>query len=259
MSGTTIRLETDERGVATLTLARPQVKNAFDAQLIAELTSSLGRIVPDTRCVVLRGDGDMFCSGADLSWMRSMVDTSHDENASDSHALAEMFAKLDELAMPIVARVQGAALGGGAGLVAIADIAIAADDAMFGFPEVRLGILPAIVSPYVVRKIGVANATAAFVSGVRFDARRARDFGLVQGVEPLDSLDHTVDHFIEGILASGPAAVRTAKRLVREVAGRPPQEVRALTVERIAEVRTSEEGQEGMRAFLEKRRPRWQG
>ena len=252
-----VRLSTDDRGVATITLARPERRNAFDAEVIAGVVDALGRIDLATRAVILRGDGESFCAGADLNWMKSMVEYGLDQNLTDSRALAEMFRALDGLSMPLLARVQGAALGGGAGLVAVADIAVASADAIFGFTEVRLGILPAVVSPYVVRKIGPAHATALFVSGTRFDARRAYEIGLVEAVEPADQLDARLALYVDAILAGGPGAVNAAKRIVREVAGRPPAEVRDLTIERIAALRVSAEGQEGMRAFLERREARW--
>ena len=159
--------------------------------------------------------------------------------------------------LPLLARVQGAAIGGGAGLVAVADIAVASTEATFGFTEVRLGIIPAVVSPYVVRKIGAAHASALFVSGIRFDAQRALEIGLVEAVESPEELDAKLELYIDAVVAGGPHAVNAAKRLVRDVAGRPAGEVRQLTVERIAELRVSREGQEGMRAFLERRPARW--
>ncbi len=253
----TVRLDVDARGVATITLARPEKKNAFDAALIAELTATARAIDAGARCAVLRAEGDTFCAGADLTWMGGLVGASREANLADARDLAAMYAALDAIPVPLVARVQGSAFGGGAGLVAVADIAIASRDAVFGFTEVRVGILPAVVSPYVVRKIGVANATAAFTSGVRFDAARANAMGLVQSVESPDGLDHAVEHFVEAVLAGSPDAVRQAKRLVRDVAGHVPAEVRELTVERIADIRVSPDGQEGMRAFLERRPPRW--
>ncbi len=243
-----------------ITLARPAVKNAFDAQLIAELTAAASGIDPTARCVVLRSEGDTFCAGADVAWMRSTIDRTLEENIADSRALAEMFHALASLPMPLLARVQGAAIGGGAGLVAVADIAVASRDATFAFSEVRLGILPAVISPYVVRKCGPAFATAAFVTGMRFDAKKGEQVGLVSSVEDgHHELDAKLDLFIQAILLGGPAAVTAAKGLVREVAGKEPTDVSQLTVERIAAARVSAEGQEGLRAFLEKRSPRWQG
>ena len=260
LSAASVKRETDQRGVAWITLARPAVKNAFDAQLIAELTEAATAVDRSARCVVLRAEGDAFCAGADVAWMRSTADRTLEENVTDSRALAEMFGALDALPMPLLARVQGHAIGGGAGLVAVADIAVASRDATFAFSEVRLGILPAVVSPYVVRKCGVAFTTAAFVTGMRFDAKKAEQVGLVSSVEDgHHELDAKLGLFIQAILLGGPAAVNAAKRLVREVAGRDPQDVRGLTIERIAAARVSDEGQDGLRAFLEKRSPRWQG
>lgn len=252
-----VRLALDERGISWITLARPEVRNAFDAELIAQLGRVLGRIDPTSRAVVLRSEGDAFCAGADLNWMRGMADYTLAENMADSRALAQLFRALDELPMPLLARVQGAAMGGGAGLVAIADIAVASTEAVFAFTEVRLGILPAIVSPYVIRKIGFAHATALFTSGIRFDARRAQEIGLVERAEDPKNLDAKLTFYLDAIVEGGPHAVNAAKRLVREIAGRPVAEVREMTVERIAGIRVSDEGQEGMRAFLERRKPNW--
>jgi len=252
-----VRLEHEPGGIARLTLARPDVKNAFDAQLIADLTRAVGEIDRDARTVILASEGDAFCAGADVGWMRSMADRSRDENAADSRALAAMYRVLYELPMPLVARVQGAAIGGGAGLVAVADIAVASTAAFFAFAEVRVGILPAVVSPYVVRKVGAARATALFVTGARIEATRAHEIGLVERLAEPAELDAAVGRVVDAILEGSPAAVKAAKRLVREVEGRPPAEVADLTVSRIADIRVSGEGQEGLRAFLEKRKPRW--
>lgn len=251
------RLAVDDRRVARITIARPERKNAFDVALIAALTERIRAVPVDARCVVLASEGDAFCAGADLDWMRGMAGYSLEEDRADSAALAGMFAALDDLPMPLLARVQGAAIGGGAGLVAIADIAVASDDATFAFTEVRLGIIPAVISPYVVRKVGPAFATAAFTTGIRFDAHRAFEVGLVESVVHGHQLDEQIEAFVAAILAGGPEAVRAAKRLVREVTGRAPADVRDLTVERIAAIRVGTEGQEGMRAFLEHRLPPW--
>ena len=224
---------------------------------MAELAAATGRIDPAARVVVLQSEGDAFCAGADIDWMRGMADYTFDENLADSRGLARMFRALYDLPMPLVARVQGAAIGGGAGLVAVADVAIASTSATFAFTETRLGILPAVVSPYVVRKIGPAHATALFVTGLRFDALRALEIGLVEAVEEPPDLDARVEALVAAILAGGRQAVNAAKRLVREVEGRKLDDVTELTVERIARARVGDEGQEGMRAFLEKREPTW--
>jgi methylglutaconyl-CoA hydratase len=249
----TVTLSADTHGIARITIARPDRKNAFDAAVIGELTAAVERVDRSARAVVLQSEGDTFCAGADVEWMRGMADYSLEQNIADSKALAGMFRALYDLEMPLVARVQGAAIGGGAGLVAVADIAVAS----FAFTEARLGILPAVVSPYVVRKIGPARATALFVTGSRIDAKRAYEIGLVERlVEPSD-LDAAVGRVLDAILSGGPKALNAAKRLVREVEGRPIDEIGELTVKRIAETRVSHEGQEGLRAFLERRDPRW--
>ena len=254
---TTVRSETDAHRVVHITLDRPDRKNAFDAELVAELTAATGKIDTAARAVVLQSEGDTFCAGADIDWMRGMADYTLEENLADSRGLARMFRALYALPMPLVARVQGAAIGGGAGLVAVADLAVASTAATFAFTETRLGILPAVVSPYVVRKIGPAHATALFVTGLRFDALRALEIGLVEAVEQPEDLDARVEGLVAAILAGGRQAVNAAKRLVRDVEGRELDEVTELTVERIARARVGSEGQEGMRAFLEKREPSW--
>ena len=255
--GETVRLSADPRGISRISIVRPDRKNAFDDALIAELTAAVGRVDRSSRAVVLQSEGDTFSAGADVEWMRGMADYSLDDNVADSNALAGMFRALHDLEMPLVARVQGPAIGGGAGLVAVADIAVASTDASFAFTETRLGILPAVVSPYVVRKIGAARATALFVTGSRIDAKRAHEIGLVERlVEPSD-LDAAVGRVLDAIVSGGPKAVNAAKRLVHEVEGRRIDEVADLTVKRIAEIRVSREGQEGLRAFLEKRDPHW--
>lgn len=254
-----VRSQTDDRDVVRLTIARPEVKNAFDAEVVARLTEHARAIAPTARAVVLGSEGDVFCAGADLSWMRAMGEADRDANLADARALAEMYAALDALPMPLIARVQGAAIGGGAGLVGVTDFAIASRRATFAFGEVRVGIVPAVVSPYVVRKIGAAHATAIFVTGERFDAERAYEIGLVQRVVEPDALDDAVEETIASVLSSAPEAVRVAKWLVRQVHARLPKETRDLTVDTIASIRATEDAKEGFRAFLERRRPRWEG
>src|SRR5213594_4917150 len=255
--GETITLSADSRGVSRITIDRRDRKNAFDAPLIADLTAAVRRVDRSARAVVLQSEGDTFSAGADVEWMRGMAEYSLDDNVADSKALAGMFRALYDLEMPLVARVQGAAIGGGAGLVAVADIAVASTEAAFAFSETRLGIVPAVVSPYVVRKVGPARAAALFVTGSRIEAKRAYEIGLVERlVEPSD-LDAAVGRVLDAIVSGGPKAVNAAKRLVREVEGKPTDEVADLTVKRIADIRVSHEGQEGLRAFLERRDPRW--
>src|SRR5919204_3822911 len=239
--------------ITRISLRRPERKNAFDAALVSDLTAAAREVPPGARAVILRSEGDVFCAGADIAWMRSMADFTLAQNQADSRALAQMFQALFDLAMPLVARVQGDAIGGGAGLVAVADIAVASSKASFAFTETRLGILPAVVSPYVVRKIGPARAMALFVTGSRIDAKRAYEIGLIERlVEPAE-LDGAIDRVVTAIRSGGPKAVNAAKRLVREVEARRIEDVAELTVRRIAEIRVSEEGQEGLRAYLERR------
>jgi enoyl-CoA hydratase/carnithine racemase len=237
-----LRIERDE-DVLRVTLARPERRNAFDAELIAELTSAFAD-VGDARAVVLAGEGEAFCAGADIEWQRSSIDLSFDENVEDAHRLYRMCEAIDRCPAPVVARIQGYALGGGSGLAACSDIAIASSDAVFGFSEVKLGIIPAVISPFVLPKIG-PHARRYFLTGERFDAQTALRIGLVH--EVADDLDGAVERVVGELLTSGPNAVREAKRLIRE---RPAG---AETAEIAARMRTSEEGQERLRAFLERR------
>ena len=245
--------------VTHLILNRPEVRNAFNDELIQQLSATARELARsrDARVVVLEGAGPVFCAGADLNWMARMVAYSREENVIDASRLALMFQVLDTLPMPLIARVQGAALGGGAGLAAVADIVVAAEDALFGFTEVKLGILPAVISPYVIRKIGASAARELFLTGARFTAERAREVGLVHHVVAADRLDATVSELASELLTSGPGAMAVAKDLIRQVTGSLPDDVIGVTSETIARQRVSEEGQEGMRAFLEKRKPSW--
>jgi methylglutaconyl-CoA hydratase len=242
-----LRVERDG-DLLRVTLARPDRHNAFDALLIAELAEAfvdVGR----ARAVLLAGEGKSLSAGADVDWMRSSIDLSAEENIADANALRRMLETIDSCPAPVVARVQGFALGGGAGLVAVADIAVAARDAVFAFSEVKLGIIPAVISPFALAKIGPGSARRYFLTGERFDAETALRIGLVH--EVADDLDTAVDSVLTELLSAGPHAARWAKRLVRE---RPDG---AETARWIAERRASVEGQEGLRAFLEKRPPSW--
>jgi methylglutaconyl-CoA hydratase len=233
-----------------VTLAKPEVRNAFDAALIAELAEAfvdVGR----ARAVILRGEGASFCAGADVEWMRASADLGYDENLADANALRRMLEAVDGCPAPVVAAVHGHALGGGAGLVACADVVLADSAAVFGFTEVRLGIIPAVVSPFALARIGPGAARRYFVTGERFDAQTALRIGLVH--EVADDLDPALERLLAELRSAGPKAMRAAKRLVLE---RPDG---AETARRIAECRTSAEGQEGLRAFLERRRPDWSG
>lgn len=244
--------------VVTVTLNRPEVRNAFDDVLVAELTAWAESVpASGARVALLAGAGKTFCAGADLGWMSKTITYSRDENVRDAGAMARMFDRLDSLPVPLVGRVHGAALGGGAGLAAVCDIVVAAEDAVFGFTEAKLGILPAVISPFAVAKIGTSAARELFLTGARFSAERAREIGLVHAVAPESGLDGVVDRYVRELLTSGSEAMAEAKALIARVAGRTPAEVAALTAEAIAARRVSAEGQEGMRAFLEKRRPAW--
>ena len=252
-------LLTSPGAVTTVTLNRPSVRNAFDESLIAELTTFATSVPADgsIRVVVLQGAGASFSAGADLQWMAKMVGYAREENLADARRAAQMFLALDQLPVPLVGRVHGAALGGGAGLVAVCDVVVAAEDTTFGFTEVALGILPAMISPYVVRKIGLSAARELCLTGAKFGAARAREIGLVHEVVPAERLDLAVSRHVEQFRKAAPSAVAATKRLLGQVYGRQPAEVLALTVDAIANQRVSPEGQEGMRAFLEKRPPRW--
>jgi methylglutaconyl-CoA hydratase len=239
-----------EGAVLRITLARPDQRNAFDAALIAELRAAF-ESVGDARVVLLGGDGPSFCAGADVEWMRSSVELDYDANVADANALRRMLAGIDACPAPVVARVQGHALGGGVGLVACADVAVAHTGAVFGFTEVKLGIIPAVISPFALAKIGPSAARRYFATGERFDAGTALRIGLVHEVD--DDLDAAVERILAELRSAGPKAARHAKRLVLERPDGPE------TARRIAERRTSEEGQEGLRAFLERRPPAWRG
>lgn len=246
-----------------VTLDRPEVHNAFNAQLIGELRAAFQRLAEqppeELRVVVLAGEGPSFCAGADVTWMRASLALSREENEQDAMVMAQMFDGVDRCPVPVICRVQGAALGGGMGLCAVSDVVIAEAGAKFGFTETRLGIMPAVISPFVISKIGETHARALFPGGRRFDATRALRIGLVhEVVEGADALDEAVEAAVSDVLAAGPTAARAAKGIIREVRGLPHESTRWHTARRIAGQRTSPEGQEGLRAFLEKRAPGWQ-
>lgn len=255
------RLELVVEGpIARVWLNRPDVRNAFDGRMVTELRKTLFDLgtLDGVRVIVLGGRGASFCAGADLDWMRSTAAFSLEDNLREAQALADLFFTVYNSPKPVVARVHGAALGGGAGLVAACDVAVAALGTQFGFSEVRLGIIPAVISPYVLGKIGEGAARELFLTGERFEAVRAHEIGLVRAAVPEADLDAYVEGRARELLAAGPRAIAEAKALIREVAWRRVEDVQRYTVERIAEVRASPEGQEGMRAFLEKRKPSWQ-
>jgi methylglutaconyl-CoA hydratase len=249
----------DDGSVTTVTLSRPDSHNALNEELVGELTRCFEEISDDesVRVVVLAGEGRSFCAGADIGYMRETATFSYEENLEDARRLAMMYWTIDECPKPLVARVQGAAMGGGAGLVAVADVAVADAGARFAFSEVRLGIAPASISHFVVRKVGPSHARSLFVTGERFDAERAREIGLVHDVVSEDELDASVDDKVGELLQGGPVAQATIKALLRRLETTEPMEAPGLSSRVISELRTGEEGQEGLAAFLEKRDPSW--
>ena len=260
MSYTHITIERSfQDRVATVTMNRAEVHNAFNAQLIQDLQAAFIDLSTDEKlhAVVLTGDGPSFSAGADLSMMKASATFSHEQNLSDSLHLADLFDTINRCPCPVVARVNGTAMGGGAGLISVCDIVIVAESARLAFSEVKLGIAPAVISPYVVRKIGETHARVLFVTGERFSAARGRDIGLVHTVVPLEELDAAVEKTLRELLSSGPLAVRACKALALNVGHMDHDTARRYTAEGIATLRVSAEGQEGMRAFLEKRKPNW--
>ena len=242
-------------GVARVTLNRPDLRNAFNANVIGELQAIFARIAAadDVRAVVIAGEGKVFCGGADINWMRESLDLSFEANAIDAERMSDMFRAIDNCPRPVIARIHGAALGGGAGLAACCDVVIASDETIFGFTEVKLGIIPAVISPFVLAKIGASHARALFLTGERFDAQHACAIGLVHEVVPAADLDEAVAGRLTELRTAGPAAIAAAKLLLRRVQDNSYDASRAITTEAIARQRVSPEGQEGLRAFLERR------
>ena len=254
------KMQLDNRGVATITLNRPELHNAFNDEMISELIKCFKELSKnaDVRIVVLTGTGKSFCAGADLNWMKRMKDYSYEENLKDAENLAELFTVINQFKKPTIARVNGAALGGGAGLIACCDFVIAVDTALIGFTEVRLGLLPGVISPFVIAKIGESQARATFMSGVRFNANRAMMMGLVHQLSSFDKLDEDLEVIINDFLQAAPNASTLAKELIAEVVRKPTvEDARLYTCEMISKVRTGFEGQEGMNALLEKRKANW--
>jgi len=248
--------------VEHVTLNRPEVRNAFNADMIGEIADWAARIAASSgelRAVVISGAGKAFCAGGDAAWMAQTVAYSDEENVRDALALAGMFRAINSLPVPVIGRVHGAAMGGGAGLAAVCDIVVAAEDATFGFTEVKLGLIPAVVSFFVLQKIGQSAARELFLTGARFPAARAYEIGLVHAVVPAADLDATVARYLGELATGGPEAIAAAKSLIAAVAdiGHDEDEAAAFTADAIATRRRSAEGQEGLRAFLDKRPPRW--
>ncbi len=252
--------EIDARGTATLTLNRPALHNAFDDRLIADLIQELHELQadPQVRVIVLAAAGKSFSAGADLNWMRRMAEYSWEQNMADAMALAELMHTLNTLPKPTLAKVQGPAYGGGVGLVACCDIAVAAETAVFSLTEVRLGLIPAVISPYVIDAIGERQARRYFLTGEPFNAQEARRIGLVHEVVAPEALDEAVAKLLAVIAGNGPAAMGAAKELIHTVSrGSVDIVMIEETARRIANIRTSPEGREGLSAFLNKRQPNW--
>jgi methylglutaconyl-CoA hydratase len=245
--------------VAYVRLDRPHVRNAFNSDVVNELArwAASARENRSIRVAVMSGEGKAFCAGADIEWLAATMSYSHEQYRDDARALQELLNALDTLPFPLIARIHGAAVAGGVGLAAVCDVAVAAEDAVFGISETKIGIVPAIISPYVIAKIGPSAARSLVLTGMKFSAGRAFELGLVHAVVPADALDDAVDKFVAEILTSGPEAVAVAKAMIRQVTGLSPEQAASITADIIAERRSSAEGQAGMRAFLAKRRAPW--
>lgn len=255
-----VTLTIDERGLASVCLNNPDKHNAFDDQIIAELSECFDEVAANSsiRAMVLRSEGRSFSAGADLNWMKRMVDYSLEENARDSKALAAMLNKLNQLSIPTIARVQGAAFGGAVGLVSCCDMAVGSTRASFSLSEVKIGLIPATISPYVLAAIGPRASRRYFLSGERFSAETALSLGLLSEVCDEATLDHRIDLLLKDLLANSPQALLAAKQLIQDYAYRNIDDALiADSCQRIAEIRVSPEGQEGLAAFLEKRSPQW--
>lgn len=258
MEYTTISYQKDGR-IGRVSFCRPKVHNAFNGAVISEMAHLFGELAKDDdlRVVLLTGEGKSFCAGADLNWMREVISQSFEENLAESNALADLFYQIYTFKRPVIGKINGAAIGGGTGFVAVCDIAIAARLAQFSFSEVKIGVVPACIGPYVIRKMGEGKARELFITGERMPAERALEVGLVNKVVEDDRLDAEVEELIKAILTSGPEAVAMAKTLVSAVPLMTPDEFKPFTAEMIARLRISDEGQEGMDAFLNKRKPKW--
>jgi methylglutaconyl-CoA hydratase len=255
----TIQVELSESGAATVSLNRPAVRNAFNARMIAQLTEAFVALGQDdvVRAIVLKGTGRAFSAGADVQWMRSSLEFSERQNLEDARGMAAMFEAIEACPKPVIARVHGSALGGGMGLMAASDVVVAADDCRFGFTEVKLGIIPAVISSVVIPKIGPGWARALYLTGERFGASEAREMGLAHWVCGPGDLDQTVAGKVDEVLSAGPLAARAAKSFIREIGELSGAQIRASAVSRIASLRVTPEAQDGLRAFLEKRPPAW--
>ncbi|MBI5762395.1 MAG: enoyl-CoA hydratase/isomerase family protein [Planctomycetes bacterium] len=250
------------QSVATVTLARADLHNAFNDDMMREIADTFASLAisPDVRVIVLAADGKSYCAGADVNWMKRMVGYTFDENVADANVLARMLRAIRECPKPVIARVHGAAYGGGVGLVAACDIAVASSNSTFSLSEVKLGIVPAVISPFVLEKIGPSAARRYGLTAERFDAAEAKRIGLVNDVvEQADQLDAWIATVAESLIANGPAAIAACKQILSHVAGQMWDDVQAYTTQQIARIRVSPEGQEGLKAFLEKRKANWNG
>ncbi len=242
-----------------IVFSRPEIHNAFNSRMIEELYDVFERIHKDRsiRVVVLTGEGKSFCAGADLNWMRAVQDYNYEKNFSESMQLADVFHKIYTCPKPVIGKINGAAIGGGTGFVAVCDIAIASSEAIFSFSEVKIGVVPACISPYVVKRVGEGRAREFFLTGERISAERAYETGLVNRVVPPEDLDDEVDTMVRQLLSSGPEAIMRCKELLADIADKDMQDAKVYTAKFIANLRKSDEGQEGMDAFLNKRKPNW--
>lgn len=252
-------LSAKEGKALRLIMNRPQVHNAFNSEMIRELAAAVdaAKQDADVRLVILTGAGESFCAGADLNWMREVIRYSYEQNLRESRELAELIHSIYTLPKPTIARINGAVIGGGTGLFSACDIVIASDRARFGLSEVKIGLVPAAIGPYVIRRIGESAARELFLTGERFDARRALEIGLVNKVVAHEALDEKVGEVVHLLLSSGPEAIARCKELLQKVPSMGLEEAKSYTAEMIAGLRVSLEGQEGMAAFLEKRKPNW--
>ncbi len=245
--------------IATVTLNRPDVHNAMNEKLMQELTSCFQQLANDSSvsAIILTGNGKSFCAGADLNWMKRMVHYSIEENTKDSHLLLDMYERIFECPKPVIGRVNGSAFGGGLGLLAVCDITIAIPDIKFGFSEVKLGIIPAVISTFVAQRITPADMRRLFITGERFDSTQAQKIGLIDFVVPAEKLDETVHSCVDQLRSSGPQAIKEIKHLIDGLRTMDVKTYKDFTVEKISKLRVSQEGQEGITAFLEKRKPNW--
>jgi methylglutaconyl-CoA hydratase len=243
-----------------LSFARPEVRNAFDIDVLHELRAVLKKLREEgtVRCIILTGEGTSFCAGADIAWMRKSLELDRDQNLAEARELSDCLYDLYSFPAPVIAAVNGPAMGGGVGFVAASDLVVAVEDAFFAFSEVRVGVVPACISPYVLKKVGEGVTRELFLTGERISAARAQEIGLVNRVTPSDKLWNTVDDYFEKITRGAPGAVSASKELIEKIAESPLEDMKQYTAEMIAQLRASPEGQEGLLAFLEKRAPDWQ-